>query len=129
MRMHDWYTAIVRIILHLLKLPLLISEPSGPPKDLQVTDFTPYRMNFTWSPPDMSDMNGVLTKYSVCIKSQHSNFSLPGLHRFIVPSTQTSYMLSDLKPYVNYSLEVRAATVAGFGPQAKIFQRTAQSGV
>ena len=74
-------------------------------------------------------MNGVLTEFSVCIRIQISNFSSPCQHSVVVPSTQSSHMFSDLRPYVNYSIEVKAATTAGFGPEAKIFQRTAQSGV
>ncbi len=82
-------------------------------------------MNVAWSPPDPSDVNGVLTVYSVCIRTQSANSSCPEV---TVPFTQTSYVFSGLRPYVNYSIEVSAATVGGFGPRTNIFQRTTQSG-
>ena len=82
-------------------------------------------MEVKWSPPDPLEANGVITEYSVCIRVQSA---LPCLHGLTVPSTQTAYRFSNLRPYVLYSIEVRASTVAGFGPQANIFQRTSQTG-
>lgn len=83
-------------------------------------------MEIRWSPPDPLEVNGVLIEYSVCIRTQSSSTCL---HGFTVPFTQTSYAFSNLRPYAIYSIEVRAATMAGFGPQANIFQRTSESGV
>lgn len=81
-------------------------------------------MEVKWSPPDPLEANGVITEYSVCIRIQ------PALSCLLtVPFTQTAYKFSNLRPYVLYSIEVRASTVAGFGPQANIFQRTSQTGV
>lgn len=91
-----------------------------------MTYVTHDHIDVTWSPPNPSDVNGVLTEYSVCVKMQSSELCLQGV---TVPFTQTSYKFSELRPYVTYVIEVAAATAGGYGPLANILQRTLQSGV
>ncbi|CAB4035256.1 phosphatidylinositol phosphatase PTPRQ-like, partial [Paramuricea clavata] len=100
------------------------TAPSGPPADIQVANFTHNEMNITWSPPDPSKRNGVITKYSLCIRNQTYGFCL---HEDTFEFTQTSYTFSGLRPYRVYSVTIRAATVKGFGPIGSITRRTAQS--
>ncbi|XP_028401484.1 phosphatidylinositol phosphatase PTPRQ-like [Dendronephthya gigantea] len=102
----------------------LQTAPSVPPTNLQVTYFTHNVIDVAWSSPDHSEINGILTQYSVCIRKQSSDSCL---HEVTVPPTRTSYRFSDLKPYVVYSIEISAATLAGYGPQANISQITEQT--
>ena len=70
-------------------------------------------------------MNGILTKYSVCIRRQSFTSCTT---KVTVPFTQTSYTFTGLKPYVQYTIEISAGTKVGYGPRAKITQRTRESG-
>lgn len=102
-----------------------ILAPSGTPCDIQVANYTRERINVTWSPPDPLERNGVITKYSVCVKNE----AFPTcLHEDIVNFTQTSYVFNKLRPYRFYIVYIRARTVIGWGPTGSITQRTAQAG-
>lgn len=100
--------------------------PSASPRNLQVTHFTHNVIDVAWSSPDHSEINGVLTQYSVCIRKQSSDSCL---HEVTVPPTKTSYRFSGLKPYVMYNIEIKAATLAGYGPLANTSQTTEQTGM
>ncbi|XP_028400896.1 protein sidekick-2-like [Dendronephthya gigantea] len=108
---------------------LVVSEtlqaaPSGPPADIQITNYTHNRINVTWSPPDHTERNGVITKYWLCIKNQTYKYCLES---GVVPPNQTSYVFNGLRPYRVYQLLLRAATKIAFGLLGKIIRRTAPS--
>ncbi|XP_046851039.1 phosphatidylinositol phosphatase PTPRQ-like [Xenia sp. Carnegie-2017] len=102
----------------------LEAEPSGAPRNLNVVSYTKNFIKTTWSSPDSSLLNGILTKYSVCLRRQSLKSCTP---KVIVPFTKTSYTFTGLKPYVQYTIEISAGTKAGYGPRAKITQRTRES--
>ncbi|XP_046851042.1 uncharacterized protein LOC124444464 [Xenia sp. Carnegie-2017] len=102
----------------------LEAEPSGAPRNLNVVSYTKNLIKTTWSSPDSSLLNGILTKYSVCIRQQSMTSCTP---KVIVPFTKTSYTFTGLKPYVQYTIEISAATKVGYGPRANITQRTRES--
>ncbi|XP_028400814.1 uncharacterized protein LOC114523946 [Dendronephthya gigantea] len=98
----------------------LQTEPSGPPTDIKISNFTHSHMNVTWSPPDPSERNGVITAYWLCIKNQSHSYCLK---EDILPFTQTSYFFPGLRPYRIYSIDIKAATKIGFGPIGKSFSK------
>lgn len=66
---------------------------------------------FTWQPPSADDLNGILSYYVLRIVDESYN-----LTDITINITNTSYIISTLEEYVNYSCQVAAATEVGVGP-------------
>ena len=99
---------------------LFNTVPSGPPLEL-VFSLTSHTIVLSWSPPLLSQCNGVITSYLINCTSGDS----------IINSTRTSstsLTITGLEPFTNYTCFVRASTVVGDGPAAIIQTMTAEYG-
>ena len=63
-----------------------------------------------WTPPDISDQNGIITAYIVDVTAVQSG------RNFQITSTTTMYSIDDLLPYTTYTCKVAALTGVGAGP-------------
>ena len=69
-------------------------------------------MTIVWEPPPLDQRNGIITSYMVKYAIANK------LHQAVnVKSTRNVQVrLTNLKPFTNYSIEVAAATLKGYGP-------------
>lgn len=86
------------------------SVPSNSPVNLTVVNMNPRNISLTWSPPNCSYSNGMITKYKLRILSEdiwdQSNFT---------QIVQENYFtFTNLIPYTNYKISVVAGTNIGF---------------
>ena len=89
----------------------LFIEPSGPPQNITFI-VASHSATFFWSPPIVSQQNGVITRYSIaCI----SKFGIVDRN-----TSSTSLNVTGLRPFTNYTCLVDAATVVGVGPPAVV---------
>ena len=103
-----------------------IAEPSGPPTGISLVHSNQTDIAITWSAPVTSQLNGILIRYSLCIRAESE---VACQRQNSVAATQTSYVFGGLAPYINYTILVSAATVVGYGPEAVFTQRTSPSGM
>ena len=101
----DGKIILLMVKFNVLKLSLV---PSGPP---QIFNISPNSRTLTlsWSPPLLSQRNGVIISYLITCSSGGS----------IINSTRTSsssLTITGLQPFTNYTCSVRAATIVGDGP-------------
>ena len=103
-----------------------IAEPSSPPTGISLVHFNQTDIAITWSAPVTSQLNGVLIRYSLCIRAESE---VACERQNTVAASQTAYVFGGLAPYINYTILVSAATVVGYGPEAIFTQRTSPSGM
>ena len=86
-------------------------EPSGPPQNITfIVDS--HSTTFFWSPPIVSQQNGVITRYFMaCI----SKFGIVDRN-----TSNTNLNITGLEPFTNYTCLMNAATVVGGGPATLI---------
>ena len=76
-----------------------------------MTSAHPGSLNITWEPPPEIERNGPITDYVIHYSRVGSNFTMDD----IVTSRRT-YRITELLPFVNYSVEIAAVNVNGTGP-------------
>ena len=83
--------------------------PSSPPQNITVASVDPASLMVTWQPPPLIDQNGPIVSYAISIMSIE--------HRDIrnVTIVGTELTISDLIPFVNYSVQVAASNTNGTG--------------
>ena len=95
-------------------LPFL-AAPSSPPQSVGGVAQSPTVLFFTWSPPPLVDINGIILYYVVELREietgQRYSFTAPGVNLTV----------ESLHPYFTYQCEVAAHTV-GRGPFSVPFQ-------
>ena len=74
-------------------------------------------ISVSWSPPPLADQNGVIVGYNI-------TYTDIEIELF---TTELSIVISDLQPFTNYTVSVRAFTVA-VGPPGSITVRTDPAG-
>ena len=102
-----------------------------PPLNVTVLMKTSTALLVSWLPP--STPNGVLTSYEVYYTGEASLNPVPASFYHSLSSTisapNTSLVLSDLVPYSNYTISVRAFTSAGPGEYSEVIEdRTEEDG-
>ena len=85
--------------------------PSGPPQNFTVMTNSNFHLLLTWSPPLLSQRNGVIIFYAVVCIVQNTNHT---------GGTTSTRIGRDFSPWpaTKYTCFVRAETVAGYGPSA-----------
>ena len=86
---------------------LFISPVPSPPLNLSTQNVTPTSVIVFWDPPQ--DPNGILLGYEVSYTPNGGRLSAVDVQN------NTTWKLSDMKPFTSYSISTRAKTVAGYG--------------
>ena len=84
------------------------------------------QFNLTWREPNPEHHNGILKKYRLILLPEP--WSLTSKRTIMLARDDVSYSATNLRPYVNYVIEIRAGTEAGFGPAAVLNVRTLMEG-
>ena len=82
--------------------------PSLPPQNVMVTSVNPASLMVSWDPPPMIDHNGPIT-YMI-------QYTRDGTSDMMNVNSRTTYTISGLVPFVEYSVIVAAVNVNGTGP-------------
>ena len=100
-----------------------ISEPFGPPQNVQGQVRSSTSILVTWDEVPAEQQNGIITGYTITYKSQTENENGSVQVNGSVRQTE----LTNLKEFVKYNITVFASTVKGDGPDsAPIVVRTDQ---
>ncbi|XP_053559155.1 receptor-type tyrosine-protein phosphatase S isoform X4 [Bombina bombina] len=93
--------------------------PKGYPQIIDTGNITSVSIHFNWLPPVLAERNGVITKYTVAYREAGS----PGnpLEKDM-SSSESSVLLSNLKPNTVYEVKIRAHTNKGPGPYSPTVQ-------
>ena len=82
--------------------------PSNTPSNLQLTVQSSTQIQIQWGQVPPIDQNGAITGYDVSV-------SISSSQPTVYSTTQTSYILVSLRPYTEYSVQVRANNSIGPG--------------
>ena len=96
---------------------MTFSAPSAPPEELVAASISSTSFVLSWSPPPISQQNGIIREYRVNITEIQTGLSI------ILNSTSTSVSALSLHPYYTYECTVSAYTVGG-GPYSEVFTVT-----
>ena len=89
--------------------------PSSPPQSVSGVAESPTVLSFTWSPPPLVDINGIILYYEVELREIETE------QRWTFFALGDDLRLGSLHPYFTYQCEVAAHTVAR-GPFSDPFQ-------
>ena len=104
-------TAVVLLLVKCSMYDLVCStEPHAPPTSITVEVDGSTQATISWLPPPYEDQNGPIIYYNLIVSDL--NF---GLNDIDVNTSSTSYTITNLEEYNNYSFIVAAATEAGVG--------------
>ena len=96
---------------------IFFSAPSAPPEDLIAENVSSTSFVLSWTPPPISQQNGIITKYTVNI----TEIEISSLT--VLTSTNTSLLVLSLHPYYTYDCAVSAYTVDN-GPYSEMLTIT-----
>jgi len=96
------------------------TAPTGPPRNIQVSEISDSHASLIWAPPAESRLNGQLRNYRIIVLDSNNQIS----HFTAVLERVT---LSSLMPYHQYNVSISAVTVDA-GPIALIQFQTNESG-
>ena len=82
----------------------------------------------SWTSPRESELNGMLRWYKIEVYEQLDSGYLRMVANKTVPAAVSVKTFDSLKTKTEYIIEVRAGTVAGFGPPTVVHQRTSGEG-
>ena len=85
--------------------------PSSPPVNIIVMSAHPGSLELSWQPPPEIDQNGPITGYEIQYTMVGSNVTMDE-----IISSGNMYTITELLPFVNYSVVMAAITVNGTGP-------------
>ena len=85
--------------------------PSSPPVNVTVMSAHPGSLDLSWQPPPEIDQNGPITGYEI----QYTRVGSTGTMDEVI-SSRNMYTITELLPFVNYSVIMAAITVNGTGP-------------
>ena len=85
--------------------------PSSAPTNITVMSAHPGSLKISWKPPPEIDQNGPITDYVIRYSRVGSNVTMDE----IVTSTSIC-TITELLPFVNYSVQIAAVNVNGTGP-------------
>ena len=95
--------------------------PSSPPQNVMVTSINPASLMVSWQSPPMIDHNGPITYMIQYTRAGSSDMMSVNVN------SGTTYTISGLVAYVDYSVTVAARTVNGTGPfSSAVVQRSGE---
>ncbi|XP_063770950.1 receptor-type tyrosine-protein phosphatase S isoform X5 [Pseudophryne corroboree] len=93
--------------------------PKGYPQLADPGNITSVSIQLTWLPPVLAEQNGMITKYTVVYWVADSPENMLEID---LPSSESSCLLSNLKPNTVYEVKIRAHTSKGPGPYSPSVQ-------
>ncbi|XP_063311672.1 receptor-type tyrosine-protein phosphatase S isoform X2 [Pelobates fuscus] len=93
--------------------------PKGYPQIIDTGNVTSVSIQLNWLPPVMAERNGVITKYTIAYWVAGSPGNALELD---LPSSESSFLMSNLKPNTVYEVKIRAHTSKGPGPYSPTVQ-------
>ena len=100
----------------------MLIAPSGEVQNLTVIEVSSRGMVVSWSSPVTDLQNGVIISYRVVVTRTGSNAVLN------ITTESIQYSISNVFPYVIYTVSVSAINTAGEGPSTSINQTTGSEG-
>ena len=97
---------------------LLYTAPSAAPQNVAGMAVDSTSISVSWSSPPLADQNGIIVGYNI-------TYTDIEIELF---TTELSIVISDLQPFTNYNVSVRALTVAA-GPSGSTTVRTEPAGI
>ena len=98
------------------------TAPSATPENVVARAISSTQILVTWEEVPLDHQNGVITTYEVLIVPQ---LTFDGsLMESTTNVTNTSLLLDDLHPFLNYTISVRAYTSVGAGPYQSVIEST-----
>ena len=96
----------------------MLSEPSGPPQLVSISDVTSTSINVSWGPLHADDRNGIILGYKLNYRAlPNGGIATEFLN---ISSKQQdeggTKTLQTLNEFTNYSIDVLAFTIIGDGP-------------
>ena len=113
-------------LLYSLVSIFIFVAPTGPPFVIMAQDVTATSLSLVWSPPKERYRSGLITKYGICY--QKSVLRTNCLDVKEVDADQQLHHFDDFLPNTEYMLQVRAATIVGWGPPGAVYITTLSSG-
>ena len=108
-------------------LNFLSADPHAPPQNIQSSVTGSRTVVISWDPPLLEDQNGIITYYLLLISEEQFNVSDRVIN---TTSDASTYTVTELEEYDNYTCRVAAATRIGPGPySAPIEFSTPQDGI
>ncbi len=102
---------------------IFIVGPTSP-RSVNVSTINSTSLSVSWQPPE--EQNGIILKYVIYYQRVGSN-----KHHLIVATASKRYkIITNLKPYTNYSVEMVANTSVGYGNKSDLeFAQTSEAGM
>lgn len=97
---------------------------------MQLKSLSSTTIEVTWAEVPPSDRNGLIILYEIQYEPLGEPGSTPGQPaRRTTNTTELSVLLTDLNPFMTYTISVRAYTGVGHGPYSDVmFETTEQDG-
>ena len=95
----------------------VFSVPSGSPQNLVVTAMSSRSLRLTWEPPFEENRNGIITGYTISITNEDGV-------AMEITATNTSAVVTNLRPFTTYTSSITASTSVGEGPPTATVSRT-----
>ncbi|XP_041435755.1 receptor-type tyrosine-protein phosphatase S isoform X8 [Xenopus laevis] len=93
--------------------------PKGFPQLIERANVTSMSIQLNWLPPVLSERNGVISKYTIAYRVAGSSEKPWEMD---LPSSDSSFILTDLNPNTVYEVKIRAHTSKGPGPYSPTVQ-------
>ncbi|XP_041416727.1 receptor-type tyrosine-protein phosphatase S isoform X14 [Xenopus laevis] len=93
--------------------------PKGFPQLIEKGNVTSISIQLNWLPPVLAERNGVITKYTLAYRIAGSSEKPWEMD---LPSSDSSFILTDLNPNTVYEVKIRAHTSKGPGPYSPTVQ-------
>ena len=87
--------------------------PSSGPETIDILGTTTNSIRLYWTKVPEKSRNGIITTYSLCYQEYELEHSCSSFQN--IPSGSRNFILSDLQPFKEYLILIRAATVVGWG--------------
>ena len=84
--------------------------PTSAPINIMAMSVHPESLYISWEPPPKIDQNGPITDYVILYSRVGSNVIDD------IITSRSTYTITELFPFVNYSVEIAAMNVNGTGP-------------
>jgi len=91
----------------------LLTAPSSPPVNVDVSNITSRSLNATWEPPLPANRNGVITGYRLNVTVIQDSTTIQ------LFSSTRSLIVNSLEPFTAYTIAVAAQTTVATGPYSK----------